>query len=292
MKAGFVCLVGAPNVGKSTIVNSIMGKKVSIVSDKPQTTRNRINVIFNFDDAQVVFVDTPGIHKAVRKLGNYLVKIAIKSLEGNDLILFVISSDRIGKSDEMVAQRIESSKMPFIGVVNKTDLHNPVNVERAEKIFKSMGNCIEIVHVSALKGKGIGELVKKIYENIPQSSYYYPSDMSTDKPLTFMISEIVREKIFNFTYQELPYSSTVGVDYMEEKPDLTKIWATILVERDSQKPILLGKGGKMIKKIGTLARKDIETLLDEHVFLSLHVKVKPKWSENERTLNEIFKDEF
>ncbi len=292
MKAGFVCLAGAPNVGKSTIVNSIIGKKILIVSDKPQTTRNRINVIFNFDDAQIIFVDTPGIHKAVHKLGNYLVKIAIKALEGNDLILFVISSDKIGKSDEIVAQRIESSKIPFIGIVNKIDLHNPANVERAEKIFKSMSNCVDIMHISALKGKGTAELVEKIVKNLPQSPYYYPSNMLTDKPLTFMISEIVREKIFNFTYQELPYSSAVSVDYMEEKSDLIKIWTTIFVERESQKPILLGKGGKMIKKIGTLARQDLEILLDKHVFLSLHVKVKPKWSENERALNEFFKDEF
>jgi len=287
-----VCLVGAPNVGKSTIVNSIVGKKVLIVSDKPQTTRNRINVIFNLGDNQVVFVDTPGIHKAVHKLGNYLVKIAIKALEGNDLILFVISSDRIGKSDETVAQRVEISRIPFIGVVNKIDQHHPANVERAEKIFGSMSNCVDIMHVSALKGKGIKKLVGEIVENLPESPHYYPSDMLSDKPLTFMISEIVREKIFNFTYQELPYSSAVNVDYMEEKPNLMKIWATIFVERDSQRPILLGKAGNMIKKIGTLARKDVEKLLDKHVFLSLHVKVKPKWSENERALNEFFKNEF
>ncbi len=287
-----MCLVGAPNVGKSTIVNSIVGKKVLIVSDKPQTTRNRINVIFNLGDNQVVFVDTPGIHKAVHKLGNYLVKIAIKALEGNDLILFVISSDRIGKSDETVAQRVEISRIPFIGVVNKIDQHHPANVERAEKIFGSMSNCVDIMHVSALKGKGIKKLVGEIVENLPESPHYYPSDMLSDKPLTFMISEIVREKIFNFTYQELPYSSAVNVDYMEEKPNLMKIWATIFVERDSQRPILLGKAGNMIKKIGTLARKDVEKLLDKHVFLSLHVKVKPKWSENERALNEFFKNEF
>jgi len=284
--------VGAPNVGKSSIVNAYMGKKVSIVSDKPQTTRNRINAILNLPEAQVVFVDTPGIHKPVHKLGSYLVKIAVKALQGNDLLLFIVSGDRFGEFDKIVAERVEASKIPFIGVVNKMDKASKQNVEKAESLFESMNKCICVKHVCAITNKGLDELLKEIVKHLPESPAFYPPDMITDKPLSFMISEIIREKIFNLTHQELPYSTAVSVDYVEEFPKLVKIWCMILVERNSQRPILLGKGGKMIKRIGTLARKDIENLLDKHVFLSLHVKVKEKWTENERSLSEIFKDEL
>ncbi len=284
--------MGAPNVGKSSIVNAYMGKKVSIVSDKPQTTRNRINAILNLPEAQVVFVDTPGIHKPVHKLGSYLVKIAVKALQGNDLLLFIVSGDRFGEFDKIVAERVEASKIPFIGVVNKMDKASKQNVEKAESLFESMNKCICVKHVCAITNKGLDELLKEIVKHLPESPAFYPPDMITDKPLSFMISEIIREKIFNLTHQELPYSTAVSVDYVEEFPKLVKIWCMILVERNSQRPILLGKGGKMIKRIGTLARKDIENLLDKHVFLSLHVKVKEKWTENERSLSEIFKDEL
>jgi len=284
--------VGAPNVGKSSIVNAYMGKKVSIVSDKPQTTRNRINAILNLPEAQVIFVDTPGIHKPVHKLGSYLVKIAVKALQGNDLLLFVVSGERFGEFDKIVAERVEASKIPFIGVVNKMDKASKQNVEKAESLFESMNKCICVKHVCAITNKGLNELLEEIVKHLPESPAFYPPDMITDKPLSFMISEIIREKIFNLTHQELPYSTAVSVDYVEEFPNLVKIWCTILVERNSQRPILLGKGGKMIKRIGTLARKDIENLLDKHVFLSLHVKVKEKWTENERSLSEIFKDEL
>ncbi len=284
--------MGAPNVGKSSIVNAYMGKKVSIVSDKPQTTRNRINAILNLPEAQVIFVDTPGIHKPVHKLGSYLVKIAVKALQGNDLLLFVVSGERFGEFDKIVAERVEASKIPFIGVVNKMDKASKQNVEKAESLFESMNKCICVKHVCAITNKGLNELLEEIVKHLPESPAFYPPDMITDKPLSFMISEIIREKIFNLTHQELPYSTAVSVDYVEEFPNLVKIWCTILVERNSQRPILLGKGGKMIKRIGTLARKDIENLLDKHVFLSLHVKVKEKWTENERSLSEIFKDEL
>ncbi len=285
-------MVGAPNVGKSSIVNAYLGKKVTIVTDKPQTTRNRINAILNLKEAQIVFVDTPGIHKPVHKLGKFLVKIAVKALDGNDILLFVVSAERVGKYDEIVAERVEESGIPFIGVVNKCDLSKPQNVEKAQALFKNMKNCVETVKVSALKGEGLERLLRMLLEHLPESQPFYPEDMVTDRPLAFMVSEIVREKIFLLTREELPYSTTVSVDYTEELPNLTKLWCTIFVERKSQKPILLGKGGKMIKKVGILARKDVENLLDKHVFLSLHVKVREKWTENERNLNELFKDEL
>ncbi len=287
-----MCLVGAPNVGKSTIVNTIVGKKISIVSDKPQTTRHRINVIWNLPDAQVVFVDTPGLHKPVHKLGRYLVKIAVNSLEGNDLLLFVTSTEGLRKSDKIVANRIENTSMPFIGVVNKCDLKRERTIKEIEDMFSSMKKCVDTQRISAIRRTGIDELTDKILKHLPESPAYYPKDVFTDRPLIFMISEIVREKIYYFTRQELPYSSAVMIDHMEETPKLMKIWATILVERDSQKPIILGRGGKMIKKIGTLAREDIERLIDKHVFLSLHVKVKSNWTESDRTLNELFEGEM
>ncbi len=292
MKSGFVCLVGSPNVGKSTMVNSIIGKKISIVSKKPQTTRHRINAIWNAPNAQVVFVDTPGLHKAVHKLGKYLVKIAINSLEGNDLLLFVTSAEGVKKSDEIVAERISNVEVPFIGVVNKCDLKENLAVKSIDSMFTSMKNCVGVHHISAINRTGIDELIGEILKNLPEAPAYYPIGTLTDRPLNFMISEIVREKVFRFTREELPYSSAVVVDYTEETPDLMKIWVTILVDKSSQKPIMLGKGGKMIKKIGTFARKDIERLVDKHVFLSVHVKVKPKWTESDKMLEEMFRGEL
>ena len=292
MKSGFVCLVGSPNVGKSTMVNSIIGKKISIVSKKPQTTRHRINAIWNAPNAQVVFVDTPGLHKAVHKLGKYLVKIAINSLEGNDLLLFVTSAEGVKKSDEIVAERISNVEVPFIGVVNKCDLKENLAVKSIDSMFTSMKNCVGVHHISAINRTGIDKLIGEILKNLPEAPAYYPIGTLTDRPLNFMISEIVREKVFRFTREELPYSSAVVVDYTEETPDLMKIWVTILVDKSSQKPIMLGKGGKMIKKIGTFARKDIERLVDKHVFLSVHVKVKPKWTESDKMLEEMFRGEL
>lgn len=291
MKSGFVCLVGAPNVGKSTLINTLIGKKISIVSDKPQTTRNRINGVLNLPDGQIVFVDTPGIHKPVHRLGQYIVKIAMGALEGNDLIVFMTSAEEIRNSDRIVAERLGKIDTPIIGVINKMDAAKERVVGEIEDLFKDL-NLAGVYRISSTKKEGLNELVGGIIDMLPESVPYYPDDMMTDRPLVFMISEIIREKIFSLTRQELPYSTAVTVDYMEEGDDLLKVWATILVERASQKPILLGKGGKMIKQIGTLARKDVELLLDEHVFLSVHVKVKPKWTENERTLNELFKGDI
>ncbi len=291
MKAGFVCLVGAPNVGKSTLINTLVGKKISIVSDKPQTTRNRINGVLNLPDGQIVFVDTPGIHNPVHRLGQYIVKIAMGALEGNDLIVFMTSAEEIRNSDRIVAERLKNTDTPIVGVINKIDAAKERVLEEIDGIFRTL-NLAGVYRISSTKREGLNELVGGIIDLLPESMPYYPDDMMTDRPLVFMISEIVREKIFSLTRQELPYSTAVTVDYMEEEEGLLKIWATILAERASQKPILLGKGGKMVKQMGTLARKDIELLLDEHVFLSLHVKIKPKWTENERTLNELFKNDL
>ncbi|MGC9140392.1 GTPase Era [Athalassotoga sp.] len=289
MKSGFVCVAGAPSVGKSTIVNAMMGQKVCIVSQKPGTTRNRINAILTLEDAQVIFVDTPGIHKPLHLMGNYMLKIALSALEGNDLILFVLSASKVGRADIMVAQKLETLKIPIFGVINKMDIANNSMVEKAREILKDLAK--EIFEISALNGE-TDKLLDRIISSLPEGPKYYPDDIVTDRPLSFMISEIIREKVFELTREEIPYSTAVDVEQIEDEENLTRIYATILVAKDSQKGIILGKNGKMIREIGTLARKDIEYLLDRHVFLSLHVKVKDKWIEDQKILNQIFGDEL
>ncbi|MGC8703922.1 MAG: GTPase Era [Athalassotoga sp.] len=289
MKSGFVCVAGAPSVGKSTIVNAMMGQKVCIVSQKPGTTRNRINTILTLEDAQVIFVDTPGIHKPLHLMGNYMLKIALSALEGNDLILFVLSASKVGRADIMVAQKLETLKIPIFGVINKMDIANNSMVEKAREILKDLAK--EIFEISALNGE-TDKLLDRIISSLPEGPKYYPDDIVTDRPLSFMISEIIREKVFELTREEIPYSTAVDVEQIEDEENLTRIYATILVAKDSQKGIILGKNGKMIREIGTLARKDIEYLLDRHVFLSLHVKVKDKWIEDQKILNQIFGDEL
>ncbi len=291
MKSGFVCVAGAPSVGKSTLVNAFVGEKVSIVSEKPGTTRNRINAILTLEEAQVVFVDTPGIHKPLHKIGKYLFKIAVSALEGNDLVLFIVSATRIGSADRTVAQKIKELKTPVIGVVNKIDVANESYLKEARSIFNDL-NVRDVFEISALQNKGTNNLLKSIISLLPEGPKYYPDDIITDRPTVFMVSEIIREKIFELTHEEIPYSSAVEIDQIEENEEITKIYATIFVEKDSQRGIVLGKGGKMIKQIGILARKDIEYLLDSHVFLSLHVKVKTNWTEDDKILGRMFKEEL
>lgn len=291
MKSGFVCVVGAPSVGKSTLVNAFVEEKVSIVSQKPGTTRNRINVILTSNDAQIVFVDTPGIHKPLHMIGKYLFKIAISALEGNDLILFVISATRVGSADEIVAAKIKELKTPVIGVINKMDIANESYLKEARAIFDDL-SVEDVFEISAIQNKGTDDLIKKITSMLQEGPKYYPDDIVTDRPTAFMISEIIREKVFELTHEEIPYSTAVEIDQIEDDEDITNIYATIFVERDSQKGIILGKGGRMIKEIGTLARKDIEYLLDNHVFLSLHVKVKTNWTEDEKMLGRMFREEI
>ncbi len=291
MKSGFVCVAGAPSVGKSTLVNAFVGEKVSIVSEKPGTTRNRINAILTLEDAQVVFVDTPGINKPLHRMGKYLFKIAISALEGNDLVLFIVSATRIGGADRTVAQKIKELKTPVIGVVNKIDLANESHLKEARSIFNDL-NVRDVFEISALQNKGTNNLLKSIISMLPEGPKYYPDDIITDRPTVFMVSEIIREKIFELTHEEIPYSSAVEIDQIEENEEITKIYATIFVGKDSQKGIVLGKSGRMIKQIGILARKDIEYLLDNHVFLSLHVKVKTNWIEDDKILGRMFKEEL
>lgn len=281
MKSGFVAVTGKPNVGKSTLINALMKRKVVIVSDKPQTTRNRINCILTGKDFQIVFTDTPGIHKPLHKLGEYMVKIAVKAIQGVDLILFVVdASEGFGKPETYVARYIEEAKVDTILVINKIDLVKDREVcQRIENMAKTYtSQIVDTVCCSSITGENLDVLLQKILDRLPEGPQYYPEDMVTDRPLEFMIAELIREKIFNLTSQEVPHSTGVSVDAFEERENgMFYILATIYVERDSQKGIIIGKGGRMIKEIGTMARKDIEFLLGRRVFLELRVKTKEKW---------------
>ncbi len=282
MKSGFVALAGKPNVGKSTLINGIMKRKVVIVSDKPQTTRNRINCILTGKDFQIVFTDTPGIHRPLHRLGEYMVKIAIRAMQGVDLILFVVdATEGFGKPETYVARYIEETKISTILVVNKIDLLKDKKeaCQKIEAMAKThTSQIVDSIYVSAVTGENLELLLQKILDKLPEGPQFYPEDMVTDRPLEFMVAELIREKIFNLTSQEVPHSTGVGVDALEERENgVVYILATIYVERDSQKGIIIGKGGRMIKEIGMMARKEIEFLLGKKVFLELRVKTKDKW---------------
>lgn len=288
MRSGFVSLVGRPNVGKSTLMNSIVGKKVAITSSKPQTTRNIIQGIYNDSETQIVFVDTPGIHKPNHKLGTYLNEQAYFSINDVDVILMVLDiNSEFGKGDNFVLEKVSLAKKPVILILNKID--KVPNEEILKKIdeYKDIYDFAEIVPVSALKSNNIKELVKTIRKYLPDNIKYYDDDQFTNKPITFMISEIIREKVFELTDEEVPHSITCVVENIEKKKDSYYILASIIVDRDSLKKIVIGKGGDKVKKIGILSRKELEELFNKKVFLELYVKTIPKWRDKEKYLQEF-----
>lgn len=291
MKSGFVAVVGRPNVGKSSIINALAGEKVSIVSDKPQTTRYRIRAIIDRDEGQIVFVDTPGFHKPVDSLGDYLNSEVLKILNDVDLILFVIDAQAgFGKGDEYLSSHLKKARPPKILVANKIDAADADVLSNSIESANLCCDFVETVKTSAVTGEGLEELVKTIFKYLLEGPRFYPEGTVTDIPLEYRIAEIIREKILHKTYEEVPHAVAVEVDEIEEveEKNLVKIYATIFVEKDSQKGIIIGKNGRMLKEIGTEARLEIEVLLKKRVFLSLQVKVKKDWRNKEQAIRMLY----
>ena len=286
MKSGFVSLIGRPNVGKSTLLNAIMGRKIAITSNTAQTTRNMIQGIYNDSELQIVFVDTPGIHKPKNKLGTILNEQAYYSMNDVDVVLFLVSaSDKFGKGDKFILDKLKDIDVPVILVINKIDKIKYEEVLPLIDEYKDYYPFKEIVPISALNNKNIKELIKCITKYLTDDIKYYEDDTITNVSTTFSISELIREKVLYLTREEVPHSVACVVDLIEEDNKVVTISASIIVDRSNLKKILIGKNGSMIKKIGMEARKDIEELLDKKVYLDLRVKVIENWRDKENFLN-------
>jgi GTP-binding protein Era len=286
-KSGFISIIGRPNVGKSTLLNALLGEKIAIISDKPQTTRNKILGIVNQPGAQMVFMDTPGIHKPMHKMNEVMVKTALATYNEVDVILMLVeATEQPGGGDKFIIETLSQIKTPVILLINKVDLVKKDALLPLMQEYSKLYHFAEIIPLSALKND-LGGLIETILKRLPQGPKYFPDDQLTDQPERFIVSELIREKIFELTKEEIPYSTAVVIEEMKEEPDITRITAVIYVERDSQKGILIGKGGGMLKKIGTLARLDAEKLLGTKIFLQIWVKVKKGWREDEHMLKNI-----
>lgn len=288
MRSGFVSVIGRPNVGKSTLVNRVVGQKVAIVTSKPQTTRNRILAIANTKRAQIVFFDTPGIHKPQHEMNRRMVEIALKSLRRVDVGLLVVDiTQRFGRGDAFVLESLRRVRLPLVLGINKVDRVPKREILPVIDDYRKRHDFAEIVPFSALTGDNVERLVEVLESRLPEGEPLYPEDALTDLPERFFVSELVREKILEETRQEIPFATAVRIDAWEDGETLTRIEATILAERESQKGILVGKGGSMMKTIGTAARKDIEAFLGTKVYLGLRVAVRSEWRENPRLLSEL-----
>lgn len=279
-KSGFVSIIGRPNVGKSTFLNKVIGQKIAIMSDKPQTTRNKIQGVYTTDHSQIVFIDTPGIHKPKHKLGDFMMKVAQNTLNEVDLILFMINAvEGFGKGDQFIIERLKQTNQPVFLVINKIDQVHPDELITLIDQYKEMYPFKEIIPISALEGNNVTTLLDQIEKYMPNGPQYYPADQVTDHPERFIITELIREKVLHLTREEIPHSIAVVMDSLERRGDGNTVYiaATIIVERDSQKGIVIGKQGKMLKEVGKLARIDIEALLGSKVFLELWVKVQKDW---------------
>jgi len=293
MKSGFIALVGRPNVGKSTLLNAIMGKKVAITSNKPQTTRNLIQGIYNDEDAQMVFVDTPGIHKPKHKLGKLLNKQTYLTFNDVDIILFLVDiTEELGKGDMFVIDLLKNVDKPVILVINKIDKLPRLEILKKIEQYKDLYNFDEIIPISAMKKDNVDRLISVLKNKLTDNIKYYDDDTWTNVSTRFLISELIREKILELTDEEVPHSVSVVVDQIEYNNNAANINATIVVDRENLKKILVGKNGSMIKEIGIRSRKDIEPLIGRNVYLELFVKVIPKWRDREKFLNEIGFKEF
>lgn len=291
-KTIFTAIVGRPNTGKSTLLNAILGQKVAIVSSKPQTTRTRITGILTKDDTQFVFLDTPGIHKPHDKLGSYMVKEATGAIGDVDAVLLVVEcGSKVSDIEKNIMRKI-APETPLILVINKTDISNATQVAETIIRFSAEREFTAVVPISAKTGKGVDEVIDEISKYSHESPWFFPDDIVTDQPERAMAAEIIREKMLRLLAEEIPHGVAVVVESFEESPKIIKIRAEIFCEKDSHKPIIIGKRGEMLKKIGTMAREDMESLFGMKVFLDLWVKVKENWRETNATIaNFGFKDE-
>lgn len=280
-KSGFISIIGRPNVGKSTFLNHVIGQKIAIMSDKPQTTRNKIQGVLTREQSQMIFIDTPGIHKPKHKLGEFMIKVSKNTLREVDLIMFMVNAEEeLGKGDEFILELLQETKTPVFLVINKIDQIHPDELIRIIETYNEKYPFAEIVPISALQGNNVENLLTTIEKYLPEGPQYYPSDQVTDHPERFIISELIREKVLHLTREEIPHSIAVVIDKIkrdEENDNMIRVQATIMVERDSQKGIVIGKRGALLKEVGTLARKDIEMLLGSKVYLELWVKVQKDW---------------
>jgi GTPase len=287
-RSGFVAIVGRPNAGKSTLLNRLVGQKIAIVTAKPQTTRNRIQGIVTRPEGQIVFIDTPGLHTPESALGRQMMREVTAALEGIDVLLLMADASRgMPEKDELLFEKAKRFSGKTILALNKVDRIEKVKLLPLIEALQKEFDYSAIVPISALKGSGCRELVDEIFRLLPEGQPYFPEDQVTDQPERFLAAEIVREKAIQAMYHELPYAVAVQVEKFEELPTLTRIEATVNVERDTQKKILIGQKGSMLKKIGTEARKELEELLGTKVFLGLFVKVAPNWRENPRRVREL-----
>jgi len=294
-KSGFVSIIGRPNVGKSTFLNRVIGQKIAIMSDKPQTTRNKIQGVYTTEDVQTIFIDTPGIHKPKHKLGDFMMKVATNALREVDAILFMVNvTEPKGKGDDFIIEQLKELDTPIILVMNKVDLIHPNDIPPIIESYKNELEFAAVVPISALQGNNVGPLLEEIAKILPEGPMYYPADQVTDHPERFIISEMIREKVLQKTRDEVPHSIAVAIDQIKtrENGNMVDVHATILIERDSQKGIIIGKRGALLKEIGSEARTDIEMLLGTKVYLNLWVKVQKDWRNKAGQLRELgFRDD-
>jgi GTP-binding protein Era len=291
MKTGFVSLIGRPNAGKSTLLNRLVGSKLAIVSDKPQTTRTRILGVRNYPDAQVVYLDTPGIHRPLHRMNVRMVDTALDTIREVDVLgLVVDASEPGGKGDRFVLDLLKNVSTPLFLILNKIDLMKRTRLLPLIERYSKDANFAAIIPISAATGENVDRLEHALIAELPEGPRLYPEEYLTDQPERFFAAEIVREKLLQFTHAEIPFSSAVVIDRFEEPSEgqpILRLFCTIVVERESQKPIVIGKGGEMIKRIGSAAREELERFFSSRVFLDLHVRVKAEWREDDQVLTEI-----
>jgi GTP-binding protein Era len=287
-RAGFVAIIGRPNAGKSTLLNRVVGQKLAIVTSKPQTTRNRIQGIVTRGEGQIVFIDTPGLHEAKTALNRQMMREVAAALEGIDVLLMMVDASRtLPHADSLLLDRGKRFEGKTILALNKIDRVPKAKLLPLMDAFAKEFPFAALVPISALKGDGCDDLLKEILKNLPEGEPFFPEDQVTDQPERFLVSEIIREKAIDLTYHEVPHALAVVVEKFEESPTILRVQATLNVERDAQKKILIGHKGEMLKKIGTAARKELESLLGTKVFLGLFVKVAPDWRENPQKVREL-----